>query len=55
MQQTPPAPVPNYEVMEQQVPETPIPEDVGTQLTFPGMEQNNIPQTGIRTTKWKRI
>lgn len=52
-QQQPPAPIPNYEVMEQPVPENP--EDSGTQLTFPGMEQYNIPPSGIRTTKWKRI
>lgn len=53
--QLPPAPMPNYEVMQQQVPEATIPQEPATQLTLPGMDQYNIPQTGIRTTKWKRM
>lgn len=55
----PPTPMPNYEVIEQPVPEQ-VPEPVETQeqpmqLAFPGMENVNTPQPGIRTTKWKRI
>jgi hypothetical protein len=53
--QLPPAPMPNYEVMQQQAPEVGVPQDPGTQLTLPGMETYNTPQPGIRTTKWKRI
>jgi len=52
--QMPPAPMTNYEVMEQPVPPINVPEEP-TQLTLPGMEQYNVPQTGIRTTKWRKI
>jgi len=55
MQQKPPAPMPNYEVMEQQVPEETVPQEQAEQLTLPGMEQFAPPAPGIRTTKWKRI